>query len=185
MFTVATAASSAYFYPRPPRGGRRAECRAYYDRQMISIHALREEGDAVELTVEQHKPISIHALREEGDQRRGGCLFQLHGFLSTPSARRATVLDRGRPRVGGISIHALREEGDRVFSTASRSRLRFLSTPSARRATDFWTKEVPAWVISIHALREEGDVERIPPRLCELYFYPRPPRGGRPSWWRA
>ena len=33
-------------------------------------------------------------------------------FLSTPSARRATVRDAGVKQVRGISIHALREEGD-------------------------------------------------------------------------
>ena len=35
----------AYFYPRPPRGGRRL-CHLRYQRtDIISIHALREEGD--------------------------------------------------------------------------------------------------------------------------------------------
>ena len=34
--------------------------------------------------------------------------------------------------------------------------------------------------ISIHALREEGDVRAIPAALSFPYFYPRPPRGGRP-----
>ena len=34
--------------------------------------------------------------------------------------------------------------------------------------------------ISIHALREEGDVTRRVPLTLTLYFYPRPPRGGRP-----
>ena len=33
----------------------------------ISIHALREEGDAIMETMQQHYEISIHALREEGD----------------------------------------------------------------------------------------------------------------------
>ena len=33
--------------------------------------------------------------------------------------------------------------------------------------------------ISIHALREEGDVTRRVPLTLTLYFYPRPPRGGR------
>ena len=34
--------------------------------------------------------------------------------------------------------------------------------------------------ISIHALREEGDPDTL--RCCcpTVYFYPRPPRGGRP-----
>ena len=34
---------------------------------IISIHALREEGDAVGAHAAFHKGISIHALREEGD----------------------------------------------------------------------------------------------------------------------
>ena len=33
------------FYPRPPRGGRRAVHRSDHGQQPISIHALREEGD--------------------------------------------------------------------------------------------------------------------------------------------
>ena len=79
----------AYFYPRPPRGGRRAACsfsvrlilflstpsarRAtflFVDLQVffgISIHALREEGDGFCLIAHRPIRISIHALREEGD----------------------------------------------------------------------------------------------------------------------
>ena len=34
---------------------------------MISIHALREEGDQGTVDIAQATPISIHALREEGD----------------------------------------------------------------------------------------------------------------------
>ena len=34
--------------------------------------------------------ISIHALREEGDEDALDFLFEVLGFLSTPSARRAT-----------------------------------------------------------------------------------------------
>ena len=56
------------FYPRPPRGGRRYASGRSKRPAMISIHALREEGDR------RHRapcsgilPISIHALREEGD----------------------------------------------------------------------------------------------------------------------
>ena len=79
--------------------------------------------------------ISIHALREEGD---GKSWFVL-------------------PAVD-ISIHALREEGDSEIGTPASSMDRFLSTPSARRATG------PS--VSATALL--------------AYFYPRPPRGGRP-----
>ena len=37
------------------------------------------------------RAISIHALREEGDADVLGMLIGLHEFLSTPSARRATA----------------------------------------------------------------------------------------------
>ena len=58
-----------YFYPRPPRGGRRAPCACPHGRGGISIHALREEGDLIRSLL--------------------GIVTQT--FLSTPSARRATV----------------------------------------------------------------------------------------------
>ena len=61
--------------------------------------------------------------------------------------------------IEGISIHALREEGDSGFSQSTIRRRVFLSTPSARRAT-----------FGLYRM----------PRL-RIYFYPRPPRGGRPS----
>ena len=35
-----------YFYPRPPRGGRRLEVITWPIMLLISIHALREEGDS-------------------------------------------------------------------------------------------------------------------------------------------
>ena len=82
-------------------------------------------------------------------------------FLSTPSARRATRGGRDMEDLVKISIHALREEGD-TPSTAFASRLsKFLSTPSARRATS-------------------TPVRR---GLTATYFYPRPPRGGRPVYY--
>ena len=60
----------SYFYPRPPRGGRRFSCQPKGAKPDISIHALREEGDFT-----YYDPrlaalgISIHALREEGDKK--------------------------------------------------------------------------------------------------------------------
>ena len=80
-----------YFYPRPPRGGRHSKYNDSLVGWMISIHALREEGDGRNFW--RYRPtctISIHALREEGD------LFGFH------------VLNQA----DHISIHALREEGD-------------------------------------------------------------------------
>ena len=158
MASNACRCSTCYFYPRPPRGGRRR----------LLIHRTG------------YFAISIHALREEGDLLRGRCIRGTCAFLSTPSARRATIFSqcsqssrqdfyprppRGgrpysslsgssgsyfypRPPRGGrpafraassaltiISIHALREEGDAAGRTSFWADLVFLSTPSARRAT--------------------------------------------------
>ena len=58
------------------------------------------------------REISIHALREEGDARAASTAVRASGFLSTPSARRATQYSNVFTAVFVISIHALREEGD-------------------------------------------------------------------------
>ena len=79
-----------YFYPRPPRGGRLTSA----------------------LPSPQKAGISIHALREEGDDNRLEYEVVGHGFLSTPSARRATEVAQTVLPIISISIHALREEGD-------------------------------------------------------------------------
>mgnify|MGYP004598981717 CR=1 FL=1 len=100
-------------------------------------------------------------------------------FLSTPSARRATLSAAVRYLHQHISIHALREEGD-MTSRAQTRWPKFLSTPSARRATHPVLDFAHLLVISIHALREEGDQYRPPWSSTGRYFYPRPPRGGRP-----
>ena len=103
------------------------------------------------------KSISIHALREEGDRCWRHPAAPRSGFLSTPSARRATFLFLGSYLNTPISIHALREEGDHIspFLSVIQSHFYprpprggrplavwpllavaiFLSTPSARRAT--------------------------------------------------
>ena len=60
---------SIYFYPRPPRGGRRNFRQTATAKPTISIHALREEGDQALWFDGCHQAISIHALREEGDPR--------------------------------------------------------------------------------------------------------------------
>ena len=123
------------FYPRPPRGGRPASAR--FRSAMTVFLSTPSARRATEVKyIDAHlDDISIHALREEGDARmrstswrntyfyprppRGGRLqirrllgqrFRL--FLSTPSARRATQYSRSAVPVLRISIHALREEGD-------------------------------------------------------------------------
>ena len=103
-----------YFYPRPPRGGRHQH-RQSAGHHWISIHALREEGDPDtrkwrgsqskyfyprpprggrlhgRSVVQRGQSISIHALREEGDSLGWGDSYYYTKFLSTPSARRATL----------------------------------------------------------------------------------------------
>ena len=148
-----------YFYPRPPRGGRPHRWRRYSWQWRISIHALREEGD----------------------QLSGPVMLLPYQFLSTPSARRATEPERRGQVPPEISIHALREEGDKPGLSKETDINIFLSTPSARRATQDTTEMPENLMISIHALREEGDGARHGWRASgHDYFYPRPPRGGRP-----
>ena len=79
-------------------------------------------------------------------------------FLSTPSARRATFCGGSGGSGWPISIHALREEGDAYEPFHLREKIE----------------------ISIHALREEGDFGFSTISTMSSYFYPRPPRGGRP-----
>ena len=79
--------------------------------------------------------ISIHALREEGDLQGFTVFFEGHLFLSTPSARRATNAVQLILESRSISIHALREEGDPMDICETWRYVPFLSTPSARRAT--------------------------------------------------
>ena len=146
-----------YFYPRPLRGGRhefavflcwfgiflstpsaRRATLAKYNNDpwdIISIHALCEEGDVCTRYRVPEGLISIHALCEEGDSLFLRLLCGGFRFLSTPSARRATIAAWSiekvspdfypRPLRGGRPCHP----GKNTFTS------RFLSTPSARRAT--------------------------------------------------
>ena len=146
-----------HFYPRPPRGGRQLRARWIAGTiiflstpsarratnfvfgvecvMIISIHALREEGDS-EDSGPLHQPdiISIHALREEGDVTECVRVPVLPNFYPRP------------PR-GGRRWGRLKTSSDFIF----------LSTPSARRATNSIFHVILSFLISIHALREEGD----------------------------
>ena len=81
-------------------------------------------------------------------------------FLSTPSARRATLFYQERT-----------------------CKPIFLSTPSARRATLQDHHHAALVAISIHALCEEGDPALRRSVNLSANFYPRPLRGGRPRLW--
>ena len=171
---------SMYFYPLPPRGGRQRQrydgCagRNFYPRPPRG--GRRTLYHKSSLTMRDFYP------RPPRGGRRIASGLAVLGllFLSTPSARRATQKCSeyaastcnfyprpprgGRPgahrhsgRYDAISIHALREEGDLLCSCRPSRIGKFLSTPSARRAT--------AWALTMPTM--------------PIYFYPRPPRGGR------
>ena len=176
---TSTGSTPTDFYPRPPRGGRRRSTGASTmtrrflstpsarraTRRLrrppgfvsISIHALREEGDALIPDDGLDVPISIHALREEGDMRfhvsDAFCRISIHALREEGDHG---GIQRGIQNVE-ISIHALREEGDMARIQLLVVKDKFLSTPSARRATPVMLKTSPRPQISIHALREEGD----------------------------
>ena len=78
-------------------------------------------------------------------------------FLSTPSARRATVQALAHLEQAPISIHALREEGDNP-EDARQNLPRTISIHALREEGDSYYDPMLANLgISIHALREEGD----------------------------
>ena len=129
--------------------------------------------------VGHHIDISIHALREEGDAGVFSQIVDLGVFLSRPSAWWATNMRKAPTCCSSISIHALREVGDAPWRWLLVTFTVFLSTPSARRATMQYALVAYGQWISIHALREEGDRRSEQSRHVSAYFYPRPPRGGR------
>ena len=174
--------TNSYFYPRPPRGGRRnATVLGAGGNQFLSTPSARRATPLWYGGRLAHG-ISIHALREEGDLVHDGILDPRNEFLSTPSARRATkswysslmVWEHFYPRpprggrlipiseTCGTSYFYPRPPrgGRRIPRSSWPGTKKFLSTPSARRAT-------------------------ISPLQCASgmrYFYPRPPRGGRPKF---
>ena len=149
--------TSCHFYPRPPRGGRRCGAACFHLPDMISIHALREEGDPL-----QSPPCALLSNfypRPPRGGRPASVLPWVHAsrFLSTPSARRATCPLEPACADTCISIHALREEGDRNRCFR------------ADRSADFYPRPPrggrPVRFLLLHVQQD---------------FYPRPPRGGRP-----
>ena len=79
---------------------------------MISIHALREEGDKAMKYNLKECYISIHALREEGDGRRWSWCRSRPYFYPRPPRGGRPASPSARMTLREISIHALREEGD-------------------------------------------------------------------------
>ena len=129
-----------------------------YQRAVISIHALREEGDTVLSTS------TISSVHFYPRPPRGGRRLRFHLC--------AFSVD--------ISIHALREEGD-GSGRASRQpeNQNFYPRPPRGGRLGAADRIHRTTAISIHALREEGDYADARSQGYYTHFYPRPPRGGR------
>ena len=147
-----------YFYPRPPGGGRLA-CGTLCVTALVYFYPRppgggRPRNSRRAVRVPRH--ISIHALRVEGDGCRRSKTDKSSYFYPRPPGG-------GRPQqdTDAIGIYL------------------FLSTPSGWRATLPQSPRSSTRSISIHALRVEGDAHRSKPVPNCLYFYPRPPGGGR------
>ena len=170
---------TAYFYPRPPRGGRpvpsseTTSVEDFYPRPPRGGR-LGDREDPEKL----HQ-ISIHALREEGDCRRspsGRCCGYFYPRPPRGGRRRGLVFST----FGGGDFYPRPPRGGRLPPWIQTDRAReFLSTPSARRATKRARHDRRLGIISIHALREEGDLWPTSRSRPSTNFYPRPPRGGR------
>ena len=189
------------FYPRPPCGGRRLISVQHIQFCLISIHALRVEGDRVRLSQLRHG-WNFYP-RPPCGGRLGSSRFHKRRlpFLSTPSVWRATHPPPPACRGRSISIHALRVEGDNLLSCGAVQVSQFLSTPSVWRATmggelrvqllkflstpSVWRATVVLAavpverIISIHALRVEGDFPLQAASIIRFLFL------STPSVWRA
>ena len=172
---------ATYFYPRPPRGGRPKDSRWKTPRCLFLSTPSARRATAFRIFFFVFFIISIHALREEGDPRwatrppsaeyfyprppRGGrpwkqaLMLWQRVFLSTPSARRATLSKA--PMVT--------------------SRQNFYPRPPRGGRRNAVNSVINFFKISIHALREEGDKTVAFNWVKQNNFYPRPPRGGRPA----
>ena len=177
-------ACGTYFYPRPPRGGRQIVSALAFTCNIISIHALREEGDppcaagrgslwnfyprpprggrpATTSLTSTHKGISIHALREEGDAFQKLLLVFDCLFLSTPSARRATPT-AARPIRHPPYFYPRPQRGGRPAAGLTITASTKISIHALREEGDRGQRgQLQVLHISIHALREEGDFLRI------------------------
>ncbi len=116
-----------------------------------------------------------------GGRRLAGAVVALcagHFYPRPPRGGRRRHSGRA-PLEPEISIHALREEGDEVAQTVLP--IISISIHALREEGDLQIQRPNGrnGVISIHALREEGDVRTYQRRRGRIYFYPRPPRGGR------
>ena len=170
---------STYFYPRPPGGGRPASLLSKICPELISIHALRVEGDQFPEYEDLALLISIHALRVEGDRSCVRISDRLRNFYPRPPGGGRLTELFGPCGIGWISIHALRVEGDRNKYVTCTTEEYFYPRPPGGGRPEQLQARAGKYVISIHALRVEGDHDHAGREEHRADFYPRPPGGGR------
>ena len=148
----------AYFYPRPPRGGRpipilHGSAAVIF----LSTPSARRATSSRDFLYSSMS-ISIHALREEGDHSTHTLVFVHKNFYPRPPRGGRPHLPKPRP-----------------------TPRKFLSTPSARRATpSLWSRSTTRK--NFYPRPPRGGRPGIQRRVvCLANFYPRPPRGGRPA----
>ena len=145
-----------YFYPRPPRGGRRTGMLDCLCRVGISIHVPREGDDPGD---PPHLPIfaNFYPRPPRGGRLCGRpALPPHHNFYPRPPRG-------GRPKTALLAWEPSK----------------FLSTSPARGTTPGHGIHRRDLDISIHVPREGDDTTPSPCRPSPKNFYPRPPRGGR------
>ena len=145
------------FYPRPLRGGRLAmqmqqqECCC----EFLSTPSARRATSCAGHQIAETR-ISIHALREEGDAMCVAFSSAKAYFYPRPP-RGGRLLRVSFPK-SSYNFYPRPPRGGRPCSYSRITKgVLFLSTPSARRATKVYKDIQVGNQISIHALREEGD----------------------------
>ena len=179
LFGVLSPALSRNFYPRPPRGGR-PSCGPVTRWTLLNFYPRPPRGG-------RHRQLAtgqpLHIFLSTPSARRAtcshGCRYCFAQFLSTPSARRATIPPRCFATRQKNFYPRPPRGGRRAELCAAGCGPPFLSTPSARRATP--TKYQicgDSGFLSTPSARRATPITG-PSAYRTIYFYPRPPRGGR------
>ena len=168
------------FYPRPPRGGRLIWW-IYDAARVVFLSTPSARRATVTQAIRGQWPTYFYPRPPRGGRQKNKDSFisVKPDFYPRPPRGGRPFYRAYSPFEVKISIHALREEGDLRHFDAHNAPAGFLSTPSARRATHGEGYLRQPGRISIHALREEGDLPLSEGMAKPMYFYPRPPRGGR------
>ena len=141
---------------------------------VISIHAAREGGDAIQRNKHRNAWIfqstpPVKAATDSRSHRDRNNLFQ-----STPPVKAATIAGSRYTYLIIISIHAAREGGDDMDAEIVRSLI--ISIHAAREGGDVCLRLCNfVCLISIHAAREGGDAHEEPQEVEQVHFNPRRP----------